>query len=368
MTEGKPPHLLHIFPTFAVGGSQIRFGQLVRLHGNRYRHTVIALDGVLAMASQLPAEAPVVYGPAPAKGQSLVKSVRLALTLIRQINPDRLVTYNWGSMYWWLARKFRPGLPHIHIEDGFGPEERAGQLPRRTIMRRLALADAATDLVLPSTTLLDIARQQWSLPVKRLHYIPNGINWRRFAVDADCRSGKAGLVIGTVATLRREKNIGRLIRLFTDAATSRPDLDLHLLIVGDGSEADMLRAQAKQSACADRIRFAGGTPRPEEFLAAMDIFALTSDTEQMPLSVLEAMASGLPIVSFDVGDVARMVGPQNRVFASIPRHDDEGFVRHLIGLGEDRPLRREMGAGNLMIVRSRYDEALMAKAYATLFG
>jgi glycosyltransferase involved in cell wall biosynthesis len=368
MTEGKPPHLLHIFPTFAVGGSQIRFGQLVRLHGNRYSHTVIALDGVLAMASQLPQEAPVAYATAPAKGGSLVKNVRQALAIIRQINPDRLVTYNWGSMYWWLARKFRPSLPHVHIEDGFGPEERASQLRRRTIMRRLALADTATDLVLPSTTLLEIARKQWSLPARRLHYIPNGINLSRFAVNADTRRGKSGLVIGTVATLRREKNLGRLIRLFSQAATARPDLDLSLLIVGAGSEADALRAQAQQSPSSSRIRFTGGASHPEEFLATMDIFALTSDTEQMPLSVLEAMASGLPVVSFDVGDVAQMVGAKNRDFASIARHDDETFVRHLLDLGENGSLRQELGAGNLATVRTRFDEAEMAKAYAALFG
>ena len=49
----RQKHLLHIFPTFAVGGSQIRFGQLARLHGDRYRHTVIALGGDYGMAARL---------------------------------------------------------------------------------------------------------------------------------------------------------------------------------------------------------------------------------------------------------------------------------------------------------------------------
>ena len=271
-------------------------------------------------------------------------------------------------MYWWVAKKLWRDLPHIHVEDGFGPDERYKLLRRRNFVRRVALANAATVTVVPSTTLLNIARTQWLLPPSRLRYIPNGIKWQRFANDGKQRGYLGKVVIGTVATLRREKNLVRLIELFNKAAAQRADVRLELLIVGGGREFNTLQKTAAESPFSDRITLAGATRVPEKLLATMDIFALTSDTEQMPLSVLEAMASSLPIVSFDVGDVARMVSIENRKTTSILRTDDEGFIGCLLELADNHQARVSIGERNLEMVKERFDVQGMADAYGALFG
>ena len=93
------------------------------------------------------------------------------------------------------------------------------------------------------------------------------------------------LVIGTVAPLRPEKNIGRLLRTFATLDTS---ITARLVVAGDGIERRRLEGLAEELGITDRVVFTGQIT-PETVLATFDIFALSSDTEQMPNALLEAL-------------------------------------------------------------------------------
>ena len=363
----QPRHLVHVFPSFARGGSQTRFGQLAAAHGGRYRHTVLALDGNLEMAGHIPPsvalECPV---PSFDKSAGLLNLALFRRTL-KELKPDLLITYNWGAMEWCLANRWRPLAPHIHIEDGFGPEEKQRQLLRRVMFRRLALSGPHTRVVLPSRQLENIALHEWRLPARSVLYVPNGVDCARFAGAASARQEHTTITIGTVATLRTEKNLGRLIRAFAAVATERPADTLKLVIVGDGPERKALETQAQATGMGARILFAGPTATPENALAEMDIFALSSDTEQMPLSVLEAMAAELPVASPAVGDVADMVADENRPYVT-PPGDEAGFRRTLGLLADDPSLRKRLGIANRVAALSRFDHNRMIARYADIFG
>jgi glycosyltransferase involved in cell wall biosynthesis len=279
---------------------------------------------------------------------------------LRAIRPDVLLTYNWGAIEWALINRLQGIARHIHVEDGFGPEESKKQLKRRIWMRRLALSGEITNIVLPSRNLERIAREIWSLPPDRVRFISNGIDCARFA--ARPREGVAGrLVIGTVASLRREKNIGRLIRAFAGLAAGS---GAELLIVGGGAERQALDQLARELNVVARVRFAGQSDRPEDWYSQMDIFALSSDTEQMPLSVLEAMAAGLPVAATDVGDVAQMVSAENRSYVT----PADAFATALVRLAADDAARKAIGAANQKKARESFDEKDMAAHYAALIG
>lgn len=358
----SPRSLLHVFPAFAVGGAQRRFGQLLRAFGQKYNHQVLSLNGDLEMASHLPPGAPVTYPKLPSGLGGLAKVPKLR-QIIRSLRPDVLVTYNWGAIEWAFANRFAPLVRHVHIEDGFGPEERMRQLPRRVWFRRLALGGAHTTLVLPSHNLVRIATEQWRLSPAKLRYIANGIDCDRFETERAIAAA-GPLRIGTVAALRPEKNIARLIGAVAQAKKARPDIDWRLMIVGDGPQRGLLEKAAKDHAIA--VTFTGPTETPEKFLAQMDIFALSSDTEQMPLGVLEAMASGLPVVSTDVGDVARMVAAEGAPFVTA-LDDPAGLSQSLIALAADAPLRARLGQANRRKVLAEYDYRMMASHYEALF-
>ncbi len=353
----RSQQLLHIFPTFAAGGAQMRFCAVANHFGTRFRHAIVAIDGVTTCRERLNPGLLVDYlGIAEHKGDMIGNVLRYR-SVLRDLAPDVLVTHNWGSMEWAIANQIVE-RPHVHIEDGFGPEERDRQLPRRVWTRRLMLRAATT--VLPSRVLERIARSVWRLPKKRLRYIPNGIDLTRFTVRPP-GDPAAPLVIGTVAGLRPEKNISRLLRAF---ALLLQHASARLVIVGSGNELPALQALASSLGIARHVRFAGHMPATEAAYREFDIFALPSDTEQMPISLLEAMASGLPVAATNVGDVAEMLAEPNRRFV-VPR-DDAALAAALRELSADARLRAALGTANRIRTEAEYGQDRMFRAYAEL--
>jgi glycosyltransferase involved in cell wall biosynthesis len=359
--------LLHVFPTFAVGGAQMRFASLANRFGRQWRHAIIALDGVTDCRARLAPNLDVSFPVVTLDKGNLLGNVRRIRPILRRLRPSVLVTSNWGSIEWAIANLL-PLARHIHTEDGFGPEERYTQLPRRVWMRRMALRHGV--IVLPSQTLLRIATDIWRLNPKRLRYIPNGVDLARYAVGdrptTGMGQGGARPVIGIVAALRPEKNLGRLLRAFHLAITEGAQAGWRLVIVGEGSERPALEALTRQLGIAEHVTFAGYIAEPAEVYAQFDIFTLSSDTEQMPLSVLEAMAAGLPVVSTDVGDVRAMLAPENGEFV-VPA-EDAAMASALRALMADQPLRRALGHANRQRAERVYDQEVMFQAYATLLN
>jgi glycosyltransferase involved in cell wall biosynthesis len=302
-------------------------------------------------------------GPPVPRGAGTLATLRAVRAALRALAPETLVTSNWGSIEWAMANLVPPRIRHVHTEDGFGPDEATGQKPRRVLTRRLVLR--WSELALPSTILLRSARAVWRLPERRLHYIPNGLDLRRFRPDGP-RAGLPvpgeGPLIGTVAALRAEKNLARLVRAC--AILHGQGVSFRLVIIGDGAERPMLEALAAERGIAGRTLFAGHVPDPAAAYRAMDVFALSSDTEQMPFSVMEAMATALPVAATAVGDLRAMLpAAQHDHLAALT---DEGLAAALRPLLEDAALRARLGAANRAKAEQDYDEETMFARYAAL--
>ncbi len=358
--------LLHVFPTFNVGGAQMRFVQLANHFGCDYRHRIVAMDGGAAAFDRLKPGLDAALLEVPVRRQSMFGNLGTVRRVLKTLRPDLLVTSNWGSIDWALANL--DGLvPHLHMEDGFGPEETVTQLPRRVWTRRLALRRST--VMLPSQTLFALARDCWRLPRRRLTHVPNGIDCLRFDCGADLAYAAAfGLepgtpVIGTVAALRAEKNLTRLIEAFAQLVRHRP---ARLVIIGDGPERTALAGRAAALGVEEQVIFTGACATPEKLLALFTVFALSSDTEQMPLSVLEAMAAGRPLVATAVGDVPVMVSDLNRPF--VVGKDAGLLAGALLTLLDDPERARAVGDANRLRAREVYDQRLMFDAYRQLYG
>jgi glycosyltransferase involved in cell wall biosynthesis len=230
--------------------------------------------------------------------------------------------------------------------------------------RRLALRNSV--VVLPSLNLHRIAREIWRLPESCLRYIPNGIDCGRFDVPPDQSRVSLwpgeGPVIGIVCALRAEKNVSRLLRAFAMVAK---DLPCRLVIVGEGAERPLLETLTRELQIGGRVIFAGHVTDPERLYGAFEIFALSSDTEQMPYTVLEAMAAGRAIIATDVGDIRHMVAPENQPF--LVARDESAFAGALRTLLADEGLRRRIGEANRMKARTTYDQQKMFDAYGALY-
>ncbi|MGE0180498.1 MAG: glycosyltransferase family 4 protein, partial [Sphingomonas sp.] len=309
---------------------------------------------------QFPVDAPSLQGrPGPVRYARLARYLR---------GFDLVLTYNWGSFDAVMARRLLGGPPLVHHEDGFNEDEADRLMPRRNLYRRLGLPGARR-LVVPSQRLERIALGAWGQSADRVVRIANGIaldDYRKPPVDGAIPGfarKRDEIVIGTVAGLRAVKNLPRLVRAFA-AMTHKV---ARLVIVGEGPESEAIAAEARARGVAARLLMPGFLARPADWIGHFDIFALSSDSEQFPISLVEAMAAGLPAVATDVGDVANMVADDNRPLIVEPA-DEAAFAAALDTLADRDDLRREIGLANREKAQARYDERVMIAAYAALYG
>jgi glycosyltransferase involved in cell wall biosynthesis len=365
----RPVRVLHAHSTFALGGKEARAVRLMNAFGGSAEHTVLtASPGALSareglapgIAAEFPDDAPPLTGL-----PGLPRLFRLSRYMKRF---DLVLSYNWGAFDIVMARHLFGGPPLIHHEDGFNEDEADALKSRRNLYRRLGLS-AAHRLVVPSQRLETIARRAWGQRPDRIERIPNGIEVERYcgpaAPDAIPGLGEGGkeLVIGTVAGLRKIKNLPRLVRAFAAMHSS----DSRLVIVGAGPEGERIAAEAARRGVAGRVHLPGFLPEPWRWIGRFDVFALSSDSEQAPISLIEAMAAGLPCVATAVGDVAAMVSDDNRPLIVEP-DDEAAFAAALDSLAERPDLRRAIGRANREKASAEHDEGRMIERYARLYG
>jgi glycosyltransferase involved in cell wall biosynthesis len=369
--KAAPLRFLHLHSTFDAGGKELRCARLINAFGPGIAHVIVSAEPrALAAGRHIAPSIPTRYlrdfpaltgWPTPGRLRRIADAMR---------GYDLVLTYNWGAMDAVMAHTIfaRPfGLPPlVHHEDGFNDDEAVRLKRSRNWYRRLALGRAEA-LVVPSSGLERIARKIWLQPAEKVHRIANGIPTGTFGKtprkDALPRLIKreGERWVGTLAGLRKVKNLPRLVRAFAGL----PD-EWQLVILGEGPERDAIRAEAIRLGIVHRVHLPGFTD-PTRAIGLFDVFALSSDSEQFPLSVVEAMAAGLPVAAPAVGDVAQIVAEPNRPFV-VPPGDEAALAGALERLAADAALRKTIGDANRERARARFDEADMIAAYRTLYA
>jgi glycosyltransferase involved in cell wall biosynthesis len=366
------PRILHLHSGFNLGGKEARAVRLMNVWGRRAHHSVISADHAAmgarkAIAADVPCDFPMEAAPSLNGLPGLARYRRWARYMQRF---DLVLTYNWGAMDGVMAhRMFAPFVklpPLIHHEDGFNEDEAERLKPKRNLFRQLALGSAHA-LVVPSRVLEDVALGAWAQPRPRIRRIANGIDVAAYAVPpapgAIPGLGKrAGdVVVGTLAGLRAVKNLPRLVRVVASLGEH-----VWLAIVGEGPEREAIVAQARALGMEQRLILPGFLPDPARYIGSFDIFALSSDSEQAPISLIEAMAAGRPAVSTDVGDVRNMVADENAALI-VPRNDETRFEAALRRLVESAELRATIGAANRRKAQAEFQESTMLARYGALY-
>jgi glycosyltransferase involved in cell wall biosynthesis len=202
---------------------------------------------------------------------------------------------------------------------------------------------------------------------KKVSLVPNGIDLDQFAASADRCDVRTALgipadaiVIGTVGRLNEVKRQDILIAAFAKLATEFPNT--HLLLVGDGPMSSALLAQTSSLGLNDRVHFTGYQAEPQKFLGTIDVFALTSRAEGLPLSVLEAGAMGIPVVASNVGGLHE-ASDGGRTMLLYDFADFGTLVSCLRRLIEDSGFRVGLGAAVRAHVETTYSMAQMAAEY-----
>jgi len=363
--------ILHLHSSFATGGKELRSVQLINAFGPDFAHDIISAEpdalGAAAHISKAitvkyPKDFPSLVGfPGLGRLKKLAEAMR---------GYDLILSYNWGAMDGVLAHTLFVqafGLaPLIHHEDGFNADEAEKLKPQRNLYRRIALGRSAA-LVVPSRRLEKIALEVWHQPRSRVHRIPNGIATAAYAKQPkpDVLPGlikrKGEFWLGTLAGLREVKNLPAMVRAFA----AMPD-EWQLVILGEGPERAAIEAEADRLKLGHRVHLPGFAAEPAKVVGLFDLFALSSKSEQFPISVVEAMAAGLAVVAPGVGDVADMIASENEQFITVP--GDEAALSWALGTLSVNPAqRREIGRANRKKARESFDDARMIARYRALY-
>lgn len=370
--SGPAPRILHLHSSFNAGGKELRCVQLINAFGPDVEHAIVsdepaALGAGALISHEIATDYPADFPPL----SGLPWFGRLLRIARRMKGFDLVLTYNWGAMDAVMAHTLYARAmqlpPLVHHEDGFNEDEALRLNWRRNWYRRIGL-DRAEALVVPSHLLERIAFETWRQPRARVHRIANGIDTAAYSarprLDAlpglTKREGERW--VGTLAGLRAVKNLPRLVRAFAGL----PD-EWRLVILGEGSERAAIEHAAKVAGIERRVHLPGFVVRPAEIVGLFDIFALSSDSEQFPISIVEAMAAGLPVAAPAVGDIAEMVAAENAPLIVKPG-DEQALAGALGRLAADPDLRAKLGAANRVKAGEKFDEARMIARYRALYA
>jgi glycosyltransferase involved in cell wall biosynthesis len=310
--------IFHVFSTFDLGGPESRFLKLAALLGDEFEHYVVAMDGKFGAADYITSsnvqliKAPMVRG-------GVIPNFSRLRALIKSVNPSHIVSYNFGALEA-VFSSLALGIGHTHAEEGFGTDEIVTRIKRRNILRLLAFKVSRAKLVVVSQGLEDIARREWRVPAHRIARINNGVvAENQLTLDrvhlhrARLIEGKQEFWFGTAARLRPIKRIDRMLQAMA-ILLKNPSLKLapRLLVLGDGPDLPILRDLAANLGITHAVEFRGQVEDVHQHMSGMHVFVMSSDSEQMPLGVIEAMHCQLPIISTHVGDIKDMVSHQNK--------------------------------------------------------
>ena len=361
-------HILHGVLSLDCGGVERIVVDLTRqaLSGGR-RVTVICLERPGTLADEivsLGAEVLCLHKP-PGLRRELVDQ---AASFLRRQRPDVIHTHQIGAL-WYLGQAARQlSIPTLHTEHSDHVGHAKGwwrKLKTRLMWHRAGRLAARFCCV--SEDIARSARRLGTVPSNKVQVVLNGIDVDRYADDCQRAAVRAELkipadatVLGTVGRLAEVKRQDLLLRAFGSLSVDFPRLNL--LLVGDGPERQSLEQLAASLDVRDRVIFAGYQASPQRFLAAMDIFALTSRLEGLPLALLEAWATGLPAVASAVGGIPQVV-ETGRTGILFPGGDLAALEIALRELLLDPAKRRQLGAAGRDKVRETYSLERMAAEY-----
>jgi sugar transferase (PEP-CTERM/EpsH1 system associated) len=363
------PLVVHLVYSLGVGGLETLLVDCI----NRmpaWRHAVVCLTGYTSFADRIARDDVELHALGKPPGLGLGTHLTF-WRLMRRLRPAVLHTYNLAALEYAFTATLA-GVPvRIHAEHGRDARDPHGLNPKHNFLRRRLVP--FVDRFIPVSEDLnrwlgDVVR----IPAAKTLFIKNGVDTEKYApgaapaADAPFQAGD--IVIGTVARVQDVKNHRALVDAFAQLRARLPELAprLKLAIVGDGPLLPAVRAQVLELGLADSVWLPGARADIAAILRTFSVFALPSLAEGTPVSMLEAMACGLPVVASRVGGIPEVVdeGVQGLL---VPVGDVGALTNALARYAQDTNLRASHGRAGRARVEDRFSLRAMVAAYGALY-
>jgi len=364
--------VLHVLPFFAYGGTELVVQQLIAsMDAPEFEHRICAMRGFdpeLVGAAHL--EDRIVQVGKPSEGFQF--PLRNLVRTMRDVRPHIVHTRNWGALEAILAARIA-GVPvTIHSEHGYDLKILNG-IPFRQRLVRKTLYSLTDALFTVSNELREFHAKQAGISPGRIQVLYNGVDTEKYKPRNELRSAilaelgipAQSVVVGSVGRMVAIKDYPFTLRIVSELL--REGRDIYLLLVGAGPELSSLQELVRNSATLNgRVHFCGFSNGISRLLNAMDIFVQASRAEGMSNTLLEAMASGLPLVAARVGGNPEVVseGETGFLFAPGDGAAMSGFIDRLAGAPD---LRRQMGEACRHRAFHRFSLEQMLSEYRKLY-
>lgn len=371
--RGVAPLIAHVIYRLDFGGLENGVVNLVnRMPCDRFRHAVVCLTGATDFRRRITRPDVAVHCLDKPPGNDVATHVRL-WRLLRALRPDIVHTRNLAALECQLAAALARCPVRVHGEHGRDIDDVDGSNRRRRWIRRV-FKPFVHCYVTVSADLATYLGEAVGVPASRITRICNGVDTERFhpraAGSARRQAAGAGqpFVIGTVVRMDPVKDPLALVRAFLLLRQLMPQRasSLRLAMAGDGALRARAAAMLEGAGAASAAWLPGACDDVPGFLRELDLFVLPSLAEGISNTVLEAMASGLPVVATRVGGNAELV-QEGVTGALVPPGDPLTMARAISRYVMDREMARRHGAAARSLVEERFGLDAMVGGYMDLY-
>ncbi|MGO9273317.1 MAG: glycosyltransferase [Terriglobia bacterium] len=350
-----PCRIVHVTFGLDVGGQEKLLVELAR-HADRDRFalTFVSLGHRGALADDLEACGAAVVALGQPSGLKLGLFFRL-FRLFHYGRPRVVHTHDQRSLFYAALPARLAGVPCV-VHTRHGRDVNA--TPRQEARVRY-LSKLVERFVCVSDEVAALSRRQGISGLK-LCTILNGIDIGRFALSGPCPRGP----VVTVARLSPEKDVANLVR--ATALAAHEEADLRVEVAGDGPCLEALKRLVVELGIAERVTFLGEVRDVPAVLARARLFVLPSRSEGIPLTVLEAMARGLPVVATRVGGLPEVV-VEGKTGHLVPPADPAALAAAILTVWRDPGGGQAMGKAGRQRSEERFDVRRMVADYETLY-
>ena len=368
------PLVMHVLYSFDVGGLENGVVNLINhMPPERFRHVVVALAQCAPDFCQRVQRADVEFislHKLPGHG---IKLYPRFYRLCRQLRPAIVHTRNLAALEFTVPAGLAGVPARVHGEHGWDSSDPGGTQRKYQLLRR-AYSPFVNRYVALSGQIESYLTERVGIAASRVERICNGVDTLRFQ-PASTRQAVAGspfyesdvVVVGTVGRLQTVKDQLNLVRAVAIArAQGEAGARLRLVIAGDGPQRAEVEAEVAASGIGDITWLAGARSDVPEVMRALDIFALPSQAEGISNTILEAMASGLPVAATDVGGNAELVAA-GETGALVPAQDPHAMAQALLRYTADAALRQSHGTAGRQRVERSFSIDNMVERYTRLY-
>lgn len=371
----SPVIIAHVLHRLYLAGAEVLAADLARQvrsqHGDRFRFVFLCLDELGPLGRTLEDEgfAVVDLKRKPGVDWSVARRLR---GWVKHHRIDLLHAHQYTPFFYAaVSRAWRTRPPILFTEHGrHYPDYRRPKrvLANRFLLRRHDRVTAVGQFVKQAL----VAHE--GIAGQRVDVVYNGINPSRFTSDqtdatraaarAELQLSDDQMMILQVARFHPVKDHATCIKAFAQVVPQAPQAVL--CFAGDGEDRDKAEALAGELGVAGQVRFLGVREDIPRWMAAADVFVLSSLSEGVSVTLLEAMASRLAIACTDVGGNGEVVAHQQTGLLS-PRRDDQALAKNLLTLLQDAPQRRRMGEAGWQRLMELFTQQRMHEAYLNLY-